>query len=47
MVKKGNIPWNKGLKLPETSGSNNPHWKGGRIKKTNCKGRYQKKQGGK
>lgn len=27
--KKGLTPWNKGKKCPQTSGSNNPNWKGG------------------
>lgn len=28
---KGQIPWNKGRKSPETSGENNPSWKGNNI----------------
>lgn len=27
--KQGQIPWNKGLRLPQFSGPNNPSWKGG------------------
>ena len=30
---KGQIAWNKDKKLPQFSGKNNPHWKGGLIKK--------------
>jgi len=26
---KGHVPWHKGKKLPQISGKNNPHWKGG------------------
>lgn len=29
--KKGNIPWDKGKKRPETTGKNHWHWKGGKI----------------
>ena len=31
--KKGQIPYNKGLKRPEMSGENNPLWNGGKRKK--------------
>jgi hypothetical protein len=30
--KKGHIPWNKDKKLPQFSGKNSCHWKGGKIK---------------
>jgi len=30
--KKGQIPWNKGKKMPQTSGSKNPRWSGGEVK---------------
>jgi hypothetical protein len=34
----GNIPWNKGIKQTQTSGENNPNWKGG-ITPENLKSR--------
>lgn len=30
--KKGQKAWNKGMPMPEISGKNSPHWKGGKIK---------------
>jgi len=30
--KKGFTPWNKGKSLPQISGENSPHWKGGKRK---------------
>lgn len=36
MPKKGNIPWNKGKKLPQYSGENHPNWKGGLPKCNKC-----------
>lgn len=30
--KKGDTPWNKGKKFPETSGANHPSWRGGKNK---------------
>ncbi len=31
-IRKGMPPWNKGMKLPQNCGENNPHWRGGRTK---------------
>ena len=35
IFKKDYTPWNKGKKMPQTSGKNSPFWKGGLVKK-NC-----------
>lgn len=45
--KKGMIPWNKGLKLPQMSGSNNPRWNGGEVKLhcTLCNKEYYEERG--
>lgn len=45
--KKGMIPWNKGLKLPNQSGANNHRWKGGdiKLKCTHCGKEYYKERG--
>ena len=31
LARKGKPTWNKGIKMPQISGQNNPHWKGGKT----------------